>query len=230
MSPLLFLLVMEVLSRLLKRIEEGGFLRGFQANSHSQGGLHISYLLFADDTIIFCDATREQLLYIQMVMIFFEAITGLKVNIGKSVIVPVGVVGSLDTLAGVLGCSVGRLPMIYLGMPLGAHFKDPSIWNPIIEKMEKKLFGWKRLYLSKGGRLTLLKSTLSSFPTYFLSLFTIPPVVADRLERIQRNFLWGSSKEAFKYPLVAWNKVCWLVETRGLGIRRFGLFNQALLG
>ena len=43
-------------------------------------------------------------------------------------------VGSLDTLAGVLGCSVGRLPMIYLGMPLGSHFKDPSIWNPIIEK------------------------------------------------------------------------------------------------
>ena len=63
------LLVMEVLSRLLKRIEEGGFLRGFQANSHSQGGLHISYLLFADDTILFCDASREQLLFIRMVMI-----------------------------------------------------------------------------------------------------------------------------------------------------------------
>ena len=58
LSPLLFLLVMEVLSRLLKRTEEGGFLRGFQANSHSQGGLHISHLLFADDTILFCDATR----------------------------------------------------------------------------------------------------------------------------------------------------------------------------
>ena len=150
-------------------------------------------------------------------MIFFEAITGLKVNIGKSEIVPVGVVGSLDTLAGVLGCNVGRLPMIYLGMPLGAHLKDPSIWNPIIEKMEKKLCSLKHLYLSKGGRLTLLKSTLSSLPTYFLSLFTIPPAVANRLEKIQRNFLWGSSEEAFKYPLVAWNKVCWPVETGGLG-------------
>ena len=150
-------------------------------------------------------------------MIFFEAITGLKVNIGKSEIVPVGVVVSLDTLAGVLGCNVGRLPMIYLGMPLGAHFKDPSIWNPIIEKMEKKLFGWKRLYLSKGGRLTLLKSIFSSLSTFFLSLFTIPPAVADRLERIQRNFLWGSSEEAFKYPLIAWNKVCWPIETGGLG-------------
>ena len=38
---------------------------------------------------------------------------------------------------------VGCLPMSYLGMPLGAHYKDPSIWNPIIERMEKKLAGWK---------------------------------------------------------------------------------------
>ena len=101
LSPLLFLLMMEVLSRLLKRTEEGGFLRGFQANCHSQRGLHISHLLFADDTILFCDASREQLLYIRMVMIFFETIIGLKVNIGKSEIVPVGVVGSLNALASV---------------------------------------------------------------------------------------------------------------------------------
>ena len=63
---------MEVLSRLLKRTEDRGFLRGFQANSHLQRGLHISHLLFANDTILFCDATREQLLYIRMVMIFFR--------------------------------------------------------------------------------------------------------------------------------------------------------------
>ena len=138
-----------------------------------QGGLHISYLLFADDTILFCDASREQLLYIQMVLIFFEAIIGLKVNVGKSEIVLVGEVGNLDALARILCCKVGCLPMSYLGMPLGAHFKDASIWNPILERVEKKLSGWKQLYLSKGGRLTLLNSTLSSLPTYYLSLFTI---------------------------------------------------------
>ena len=59
LSPLLFLMVMEVLSRLLKRTKNGGFLYGFQAGSHSYGGIHISYLLFADDTILFCDASRE---------------------------------------------------------------------------------------------------------------------------------------------------------------------------
>ena len=162
-------------------------------------------------------------------MIFFEAITGLKVNVGKSEIVLVGEVGFLDALAHILCCKVGCLPMTYVGMPLGAHYKDSSIWNPIIERMEKKLSSWKRLYLSKGGRLTLLKSTLSSLPTYYLSLFTIPQHVADRLERIQRNVLWGRSTDVFKYSLVAWEKVVWPVEVGGLGIWRIGLFNQALL-
>ena len=55
----------------------------------------------------------------------------------------------------------------------------------------------------EGGRLTLAKSTLSSLPMYYLSLFVIPIAMADRLEQIQRNFLWGTSKECFKYSLVA---------------------------
>ena len=94
----------------------------------------------------------------------------------------------------------------------------------------KKARKWKQLYLLKGGRLTLLKSTLSSLPTYYYSLFTIPQHVADRLERIQRNFLWGRSNDVFKFSLVAWEKVVWPVEAGGLGIRKIGLFNQALLG
>ena len=54
--------------------------------------------------------------------------------------------------------------------------------------------------------------------------------VVDRLERIQRNFLWGRSNDVFKFSLVAWEKVVWPVEAGGLGIRKIGLFNQALLG
>ena len=141
LSPLLFLLVMEVLSRLLRRTEIGGFLSGFQASPNTSGGLHISHLLFTDDTILFCDASEEQLLHIRMVLIFLEAIIGLKVNIGKSEIVPVGEVGNLDALARILCCKVSCLPMSFLGMPLGAHYKDSSIWNPIIERMEKRLAG-----------------------------------------------------------------------------------------
>ena len=56
----------------------------------------------------------------------------------------------------------------------------------------------------------MLKSTLSSLPTYFLSLFTIPQAVAARIERIRRNFLWGALKDVLKYPLVAWDYACHL--------------------
>ena len=79
--------------------------------------------------------------------------------------------------------------MKYLEMPLGTPFKTASIWNSILEKIEKKLSSWNRLYLSKGGRLTLLKSIFSSLPTYYLSLFTILVAMADRLERVS-NILW----------------------------------------
>jgi len=113
--PLLFLLVMEVLSRLLKKTENGGFLSSFQASpTVGEGGLHISHLLFADDTILFCDASSKQLSYIRMVLIFFESITGLKLDVGKCEIVPIGKVRNLDALAHILCCKVGRLPMTYL--------------------------------------------------------------------------------------------------------------------
>ena len=200
------------------------------SNPLRQGSVHISHFLLADNTVLFCDASREQLLYIRIVLIFFEAITGLKVNVGKSEIVLVGDVRNLNALARTLCCKVGTLPMRYLRIPLGAHYKDASIWNPIIEKMEKMLFGWKRLYLSKGGKLTLLKSTLSSLPTYFLSLFTIPQAVAARIERIQRNFIWGASEDVFKYPLVLGIRSICLLRVVVWGSKGLGCLTRPYLG
>ena len=119
-----------------------------------------------------------------MILIWFEAVPSLKINLGKSELVPVGVVHNIDLFLVVLGCMQGSFPMKYLGLPLGAKFKDKTIWNPILEKMERRLASWKCLYLSKGGRVTLIKSTLSNLPTYFLSLFLIPASVANRIERL----------------------------------------------
>ena len=80
--------------------------------------------------------------------------------------------------------------MKYLGMPLGTPFKIASIWNPILEKIEKKLSSWNPLYLFKGGKFALLKSTLSSLPTYYLSLFTIHVAMADKWERVSNTLWW----------------------------------------
>ena len=129
----------------------------------------------------------------------------------------------------ILGCQQSSLPLKYLGLLLGASHKKETIWNPILEKMERRLVGWKRLLLSKGGKVTLIKSTLSSLPTYFLSLLPIPIKVANRMEKVHRDFLW-SGIDAPKVPLVEWAKVCMPVQNGGLGIRRLRRFNFALLG
>ena len=114
----------------------------------------------------------------------------------------------------------------YLGMSLEAPRKSPSIWNSILEKIEQKLAKWKKLYLLKDARLTLLRSMLSSLPTYFLSLFTIPTHVANKIEKMQRDFLWGDSKT----HLLGRDKVCMSIAYGGLGIRKLTTFNIALLG
>jgi hypothetical protein len=141
LSPLLFLLVMEVLSRMLKKVESQGLIQGFSAGGNANSGLRISHLLYADDTILFCDANLTQMLYIRMVLTCFKAATGLRVNMSKSEMVPVGEVQNISVLAESLCCHIGVLPLSYLGLPLGASYKATAIWNPILEKMERRLSG-----------------------------------------------------------------------------------------
>jgi hypothetical protein len=63
-----------------------------------------------------------------------------------------------------------------------------------------------------------------------LSLFPIPASVDARIEKLQRDFLWGGIGDEFKYHLVKWSKVCTPVSEGGLGIRNLVVFNKALLG
>ena len=148
----------------------------------------------------------------------------------KSEMMPIREVENLSSLANILSCRIGVLPMSYLGMPLGALYKAVGVWNPIIEKIERWLAGWQKLYLSKCGRLTLLKSTLASLPTYFMSLFRILVSVAKRIEKLQHNFLWGGLGDENKIPLENWEKVCTPLAQGRLGIRDMILFNKAFLG
>ena len=88
---------------------------------------------------------------------------------------------------------------------------------------------WKRQHISKVGRLTLIRSTLSNLPTYLMSLLRMPRGVSSRLEKIQRNFLRGSNASERKIHLINWKQVCLSKAKGGLGIRSLVLMNKALL-
>jgi hypothetical protein len=200
LSPFLFIIVMEALSKMLIATVGGGLLSGFSVGSRHFSVVNISHLLFADETLFFCGANHDHFCYLYALFLYFEAVFGLKINLAKSELV---LVGNVDWLASILVCGVSSLPLRYLGLPLGASYKAKSIWDGVVEKIECRLANWKKIYLSKGGRVTLIKSTLFNLPTYFMPLFPLLAGVASCIEKLQRDFLWGGIGEEFKYHLVS---------------------------
>jgi len=97
LSPLLFVFVMEALSRMISIAVSGGLLEGFKV-----GNATFSHLLFADDTLIFCSARFSQLRYLRSLFFLFEATLGLKVNLAKSNLIPLGNVDQVGRLASIL--------------------------------------------------------------------------------------------------------------------------------
>jgi hypothetical protein len=194
---------MEAFSIMIFATIHHGSLLGFSMGPRLSETINISHLLFADDMSVLCGAKVDHMCSSRALLVCFEAASGLKANMAKSALVPIGNVDNVVELAGILGCETSSPPLKYLGLLLGAHFQAKVVWDGVVEKVERCLDSWKRMYLSKGGRVTLIKSTLSNLPMYFLSLFPIAATVANRIEKLQCDFLWGVLGEEFKYHLVS---------------------------
>ena len=170
----------------------------------------ITHLLFADGTLVFYKDAKEHMTHLCWILAWFEALSGLNINLEKGSLLPVGRVDDVEGLAFELGCNIGSLPTEYLGLPLGAKHKEARVWDGVEERFRRRLALWKRQYISKGGRLTLIRSVLKL-----------------RLNKIQRDFLWGGSSPERKFHLI---NCCQSKEKGGLGIRNLSIFSRALLG
>jgi hypothetical protein len=87
----------------------------------------------------FCGANPNHLRILRTLFLLFEVVSGLKTNLAKSKLVPVGYVDNAAGLAEILGCGAASMPLKYLGLPLGASYKARHIWDSVIEKNEHRL-------------------------------------------------------------------------------------------
>ena len=163
------------------------------------------------------------MVYLSWILAWFKALSGLRINLDKSSLLPMGRVDNAERLATELGCKIGLLPTYYLGMPLGVKHNSLEVWDGVKERFHRRLALWKRHYISKGERLTLIKSGLSNLPIYIMSLFWLPRRVKIRLERIQWDFLWGGGNLENKIHLVSGDTVCLNKKKGGLGIRSLSI-------
>ena len=118
---------------------EGNFISGCKFGGRDGGEVVISHLLYDDDTVLFCEANSKQLMYLEWTLMWFEAISGLKINLSKSEIIPMGRVDNVELLASKLGCGVSSLPTTYLGLPLGAPHRAMVVWDSIEEIFRNSL-------------------------------------------------------------------------------------------
>ncbi|CAN0825290.1 LINE-1 retrotransposable element ORF2 protein [Linum grandiflorum] len=228
LSPYLFLCAMEILSNMMSTANSLGLFRGFYMNDANECG-EICHLLYADDTLLFCDAEESQVRNLLAVLLCFQSVTGLRINFLKSRIFSIGHVPDLLHFAAIFGCEVGNFPTIYLGLPLGGNPSSLSLWNPVIAQVNNRLDSWKVKHLSFGGRLVMVKHVLESLPIYYMSLFKAPCSVINQIEKKMRTFLWCGNSEKRHFHAVHWNLVKADLNNGGLGITDLRCMNLALL-
>nr|CCA66180.1 hypothetical protein [Beta vulgaris subsp. vulgaris] len=227
LSPFLFVLVGEVLSQMISKATSLQLWRGIPACSR---GSEITHLQYADDTLMFCEANTNSLKNIQKTLIIFQLVSGLQVNFHKSSLMGLNVTSSwIQEAANSLMCKIGTIPFSYLGLPIGDNPARIRTWDPIIDKLEKKLASWKGKLLSLGGRLTLIKASLSNLPLYYMSLFPVPKGVIEKINKLMRAFLWCGDFGKRPFSMVSWSIVQQPKTSGGLGIGNILHKNLSLL-
>ncbi|GKA26171.1 RNA-directed DNA polymerase, eukaryota [Tanacetum coccineum] len=226
LSPFLFILVMETLHLSFKRIINVGLYRGISIN----GSLTLSHLFYADD-VVFVGEWKDSNIHILLnVLKCFFLASGLKINLQKSKLMGLGVsLNVVNSAANLMGCSILQLPFNYLGVKVGCNMSYIGSWDDVISKVSSRLSKWKIKSLSIGGRLTLLKSVLTSIPLYHMSIFKVPMGALKKLESIRKNFFNGHDGFARKSSWFNWNKALASKKNGGIGVSSFFAINRALL-
>lgn len=148
-----------------------------------------------DDTILFSTPNETHLDNLFKSIKLFEEDSGLNINCQKSEFMGIGLdKQNLALLADHFGCKSGGWPNIYLGLPLNRKPKSLAFWEPVIEKIEKRLQTWGSQHLSKGGRLTLIQATLQNMPIYCLSLFKAPKKVTNKIKKFVSELFMARQK------------------------------------
>ncbi|XP_022023938.1 uncharacterized mitochondrial protein AtMg01250-like [Helianthus annuus] len=119
LSPFLFIVAMEALHNMMKKARSVNLFSGVNLPGN---GLHISHMLFADDSIFVREWNEDNARNLKRILRIFYLISGLKVNPRKSQLF--GVCRSeteVIEMASIFKCRAGKFPFIYLGLKVGAN-------------------------------------------------------------------------------------------------------------
>ncbi|XP_016694234.1 uncharacterized protein [Gossypium hirsutum] len=226
-SPFIFL-ICGGLSSLMRTAVEEGFLKGVKV---SRRGPQISHLLFADDCILFGEATCRGATSFKAILSEYRRCSGQCVNFEKSTIF-----FSKNTIEEerrriviLLRVRSSNESERYLGLPTMVGRQKKVSFQVLKDKIKQRTDNWSTRFLSQGGKEVFIKAALQAIPTYSMACFLLSKSLCDEMEAIIERFWWKKGQGKGGIHWSSWKNLCSLKENGGLGFRNLSQFNIALL-
>lgn len=194
-SPFLFVLGMEYLSRMLKTLHANP-----DFYFHTKCGKHkITYLAFADDLLLLSKGEYGSVSAMIRILQDFGNISGLRSNVAKSQIFFAGLSNEgIAELRALTGLSQGQFPFRYLGVPIAGYVLRSTHFGNYLMRIAAYTTLWNIKTLSYAGRIELIKGVLQGIHAFWMGILPIPAGVHKLLGKFARNFLWGNKENQHK--------------------------------
>jgi hypothetical protein len=197
---MLFILAIDPLHKMIETAATRGLLQPILPRAAK-----LRCSLYADDAAIFANPDRMELYNINTILKIFGDCSGLHVNLNKTEIFPIRCSDELisEALSDFPG-KICKFPGKYLGLPLHTRKLRRIEFQPLLDKIEGRLQGWKGKLMSLAGRETLVKCVLTAQPIYHLTVFQAHKWLIAQIDRMRRSFLWKGRNRRRLVAVTVW--------------------------
>ena len=228
LSPYLFLLCTEGISALTQNGLECDALHGFRVTPN---GRPISYLFFVDDSVLFCNATTEDVYGVIEVLRVYACGFGQEINMSKSSILfsPKTKKRTKKEIEQILNIQSKDGFGKYLGLQAYFGHSKRAVFENVRERIESRMAGWVEQFLSQAGKEILIKVMAMTMPNHAMGCFKLPIGVCKDMEKAVRNYWWRGNGYRKGIRWGVGERLRMQKRNGGLGFKDIQCFSLALL-